>query len=767
MDPWNDAGGSVEPENEAGPSWSGRRESSKENEITNNTSSSSPTFQTSGPVDPWAENSAPIGFNIPSTSYATNDNKSSGEFGNDDEAANSRNDFDPWGGGSVPMTTTTSAHDNIYLNRQTEDEKQDEIEDRRESGWQPADDDRELANKVEDEMHITNNEDEQQHTDPVDEDDPWGSGAQARRANAEANAQRAEIIRLQEEAKGRSSVEQEEERDQEKEADDGEEDDKGAKDDKDKNESTSSSTPATTSTGGWRSFFTRSAAPAEQNNTSRAPSASEKAEAEKSTTPRGSSEIKNVQRDSTTAAPRLWQAPTLRTAHVRTGSNGTQGSGAKESGPASATSPADQGPGWEVQTKKQTGPSGGFIQGLLGSGQNKEGSALSRLGKPLQRPPVVSAQDDDDSGDIEETGLEWDAGDSFDNTSKNKQTKPPPDLLSNDIPQESAVSRLFGRFRGKAASEQEDGKQQEDDLSWLENIGESKGTVSHKPDGDAFNEDDWLAFVGNKPGNATSQSGPSTIVRQIPKAGENFIIPNLAKLSSPKTQPSPLGPPPRIGAPPSHANTSRPVGSTQYASTTSPDPDETFGSFKDVNTLTPNSNTSYRDDPDSYDDALLKSNGQEQQRKKGNFLSSFSVGGRPMKPYTFDDDEEETKDNSWSAFRDVPYEDVGASQYKDAKPSTLPPRSVLPTQQQQQQKQQQSQPIVRSNSAAKNYQAGILPPPPSNQRSVNTNPQTILQSTSRTSTPTPITPSTSKPHAKTLSQGNTLTNDDLSFFENL
>jgi len=753
MDPWSDAGGSIEPANEAGPSWSGKKES--EDEITNSNSTSSPTFQASGPVDPWAENSAPIGFNLPSTSYNTSEKQSSEEYDNDD-GTNNRNDFDPWGGGSVPMTTSISAHDNIYLNRHTEDEKHDEVEDRRESDWHQSNDEKELADKVEDEMHISNNEDEQKHTEAFDEDDPWGSGAQARRAKAEANAQREEIIRLQEEAKGRNSVEQEEERDTKKVADEGKDDSK------DLNESTTSSTPAPAATGGWRSFFTRSTAPAEPNNTSRAPSI-DKVETEKSTTPRGSSEIKSIQRDSTTAAPRLWQAPTLRTTHNRTGSNGTQGSGAKESGPASATSPSDQGPGWEVKTKKQATPSGGFIQGLLGSGQNKEGSALSRLGNPLQRPPVVSAQDDDDSGDIEETGLEWDAGDSFESSSKAKQTKPPPDLLSNDIPQESAVSRLFGRFRGKAAPGQEDGKQQEDDLSWLENIGEAKGTASQKSEGNGQHQADWLAFVEGKPGNVPGQPAQFTNNRQIPKAGDNFTIPNLARLSSPKKQASPLGPPPRISAPPSHANASRPIGPTQYPATTSPDPDETFGSFKDVTTMTPNSGASYRDEPDSYDDALLKSNGQEQQRKKTNFLASFSAGGRPVKPYTFDDDDEEVRDSSWSAFRDAPYDDAGASQYKDTRESTLPPRSVVPTQKQQQQHQQQSQSIVRSNSGAKNYQAGILPPPPSNQRSVNAN----SQSTSRTSTPKPIAPSTTNPQSKMLSQGNTLTNDDLSFFENL
>ena len=137
-----------------------------------------------------------------------------------------------------------------------------------------------------------------------------------------------------------------------------------------------------------------------------------------------------------------------------------------------------------------------------------------------------------------------------------------------------------------------------------------------------------------------------------------------------------------------------------------------------------------------------------------------------MKPYTFDDDEEEeVRDSSWSAFRDVPYDDAGANQFKGTRESALPPRSVRPTQQQQQQQQQhqQPQPIVRSNSGAKNNQSGILPPPPFNQqRSITA---TSLQHTSRTSTPTPIVPSNTKP--QTLSTGNTLTNDDLSFFENL
>lgn len=777
MDPWNDTGGNTDSTDEANPTWSGRRES--ENEITDPKATSSPTFHASGPVDPWAENAAQVDFNLPSTSYSAQE-KQSNEYEND-HSQNSRNDFDPWGGGSVPMTTSTSAHNQVDLGKNIDDEKDEIDDDQRDSDWQRSNYEKELASKVKNEMQISNPDNQQQNTEPFDEDDPWGSGAQALRLKAEANAQRAEILRLQDEAQGKASAEQEEEEEHdENKEDDVEQDRKGdkAREKKNDNDPSSSTTTAPATTGGWRSFFTRSAAPADPNNTSRAPTTN-KAEAEKSSTPRGSSEIKGAQRDNANAAPRLWQAPTLRTAHDRTGSNGTQGSGAKESGPASTISPSDQGPGWEVKSKKQTTTSTGFIQGILGSGQNKEGSALSRLGNPLQRPPVVSAQDmdEDDSGDVEDTGLEWDAGDSFENSSKIKQTKPPPDLLSNDIPQESAVSRLFGRFRSKAATEDDGKKQQEDDLSWLENIGDSKSNSRpQEPNIAPANEDDWLAFVeGNSHNNTSNVTQQAGNARQIPNAGEHFSIPNLAKFSSPKKPISPLGPPPRLGAPPTSAHTSRPIGSTQYPATTSPDPDETFGSFKDVPHATPNSGASYRDEPDSHDGMLLKGNVKEQQRRKANFLSSFTTGGRNVKPYTFDDDEEETRDNSWTAFRDVPYEDVDVKQSKGEIDSDLPPRSAVQSPKQplqQSQQTQQTNPIMRSNSAGKSYQGGLLPPPPSNQRNTNTNsqpmPQSTIPSSSRTSTPIPnASNTTAAPQAKTLSQGKTLTNDDLSFFENL
>lgn len=803
MDPWADTGTTTD--NEAGPSWSG---SVSQVAPASGPSSSSPQlsptrFRDAGPVDPWAENDARGALS------ATDDGRplSSIDVARHDELLAARSadaiveqtqrgrsasigskDFDPWGGGSAPIAPLGSTP-SAYRSDSLHDGAVEDTQDIHAEGWQGT---KERSGAVEHDILPQVDKDTESIPETFDEDDPWGSGAQARRLKAESMAQQMEILRLQEEAKGKHVVDAEEtevtageeERSrtaiangQEREAKDSAEGGKTST--RIEEDKTSGSAPT-----GWRALFSRATTKPDDPPEL---TADVKAAAD---TARKSTEAKESPRSSTSvSAPRLWQAPTLRTGHNRTTSTTSQGSAglkdALQTQPASTTSQAtsaEQGPGWAVATKKQPATSSGFIQSLLGSGQHKDpssGLGLSRFGQSLQRPSVQSATEydpEDDSVEVEDTGIEWEAGNAFNESGPKQQAKPQTDLLSNDPPQESTVTRLFGRWRGKQTSAGDEAKKDGmsgDDLSWLENMGaeSSVQTAGREP---LQTEADWLAFVESDDDKKPSTTPQNPARAALPKAGDRISIPNVARLTASKPQPRSFNPPPRLNAPPQRSGSLRGTAASGVGgdADASPDPDDTFGSFYEG----PQPATSYHDEPVDHDDALLKQKTRPLQRRNpGSSSLLSSLSGRPIKPYSYDDDDDEThEDSGWSAFRDVPYDDA-------PHPSTMTRPARLQTDQPARQTPAMQSPSKApaqipsrtstpgSIGSGGGGAGGLLPPPPGSHRVItggasgSVRPPAALPSQPSAPMPKPV----SAPMPKTLSQGKTLTNDDLSFFENL
>lgn len=476
---------------------------------------------------------------------------------------------------------------------------------------------------------------------------------------------------------------------------------------------------------------------------------------------------KEMPRASTSStAPRLWQAPSLRGTHGRSASSMSQ-----ERGTTPPTNSSEN-PGWEITTKKQsTNSSGGFMQNILG-GQRRSaeatqkshqsnasigGSTINKIKQSLQPPPTLSAadQDDDGEGDEEETGIEWEAGDSSGNISSKPQKQP--NLMdSGGENQESAVSRFLGRWRTKGTTNEPNQSKpmSQDDLSWLENISGPSQPESERQHSTTIKED-LLSFVHDdtqKPMQQSRQPSLGDVDSRVQMSS------TLQKNQTSKAPPQ-LNPPPRYTGPirqsiPSHqhdgvSNTFSPplsqhAQSTRNVSGSSPMTVNSLDQF-DVFQSSPQIGGSYRDEQDTHRNSLLS--------PKDSFAGKFRHD-----KYHYDvDDDSADQEGSWTAFRDVPPADTSNSIHRTREDAGLPPRLAgprngtvtvpsPPTSHLHHSTENTSRPPTR------------FPPPPSGR-----------QPSSVSTSKTPVPPSASGPsrQTKTLSQGASLTHDDLDFFESL
>jgi hypothetical protein len=581
-----------------------------------------------------------------------------------------------------------------------------------------------------------------------------------------------EILRIQEEAKGKqiddagNEVEVKPDETAASEASEGQEDSKAV-----------GEAPITS---GWRSLFSRTAAKAATTEETKAAKEEPKVDTIVA--------AKESSRSATALpAPRLWQAPAILGAHARSSSSGSRTESIKDANASTtAGTPPTKGPGWEVVTKKQQASgSGGLFQGFFGSNaatssnegdkvtvtavpkQNKT-SGINRFGRGMQPPPVVSAADEEDeSFETEETGIEWEAGNAFDG--KGNQL----DLLSDDTdakPAESTVGKLLGRWRGKETSSKTDKEHlSKADLSWLESVGTSEGVkeiTTKKVD-----NHDWLDFIDQpiKPSNMSSNaplgrsnSDRSRISSTSKGTFGSIKTPALAPPPASNTKASRGASPFSFRGPGTSMSAS--LSASRLASTVrSTNTNDTFGDFLDEGAAP---NDGYRDDVADNDAALLQER-PVQPRKTSGFLRGLQGQNRGSR-YDYNEDDVDSHDDSWTAFRDsshtTPYQDNERS--KAASPPIMSSAAN----------------VVRSKSGTSSMttssprpNSSILPPPPSgpspswNRNAPLLPPPGRPLSTDQAKQISPTLPPAALPSIKpkTLSQGKTLTNDDLSFFENL
>lgn len=587
-------------------------------------------------------------------------------------------------------------------------------------------------------------------------------------------AQRMEILRLQEEAKG-NQIDEEGNSVESKSKEKGNVE-QAAVTAKDSEEQSASEAPAPA---GWRSLFSRATAKTTTSADTKA--SEEKPKLDTNVAGRNSESKESPHSSTSVAAPRLWQAPSILGSHNRSAST-TSRSGSVKEALASTPPPATKGPGWEVATKKQlqNGGGGGLMQSLFGvaSGSNdNEGSTtisatrkeekatgLNRFGRGLQPPPVVSAADEDDSFETEETGIEWESGDAFE--TKNKR-----DLLSDDADEkqtESTLGKLIGRLRARNSQA---GRAPDDfskaDLSWLESVGANPNSTQSSLGTEPKVDSDWLTFMDEKPSTSTiSQQQDVTLSRS---SSSKYKISSTSKGSINSRIPPPLAPPPSSSSIPSPfsfrgptTTKSTPLLASQAISKNTANQD-TFNDFESAYMdESPNPDEGYRDDV--VDNALLRGNRRPEAAQKSNsFLKSFQSQSR----YNYDEDDADSHDDdNWTAFRDNgtshhrPYTDVHDIASRSSTPSALDSKSVS------------------KGLGVSSKNNGILPPPPPNassNRPLSWDRNAPLQPPPGHSHPTAMVKQISQPIApvlpvskpKTLSQGNTLTNDDLRFFENL
>ena len=565
-----------------------------------------------------------------------------------------------------------------------------------------------------------------------------------------------EILKLQEEARGQSAVEGETK------LDEAQGDERPTGESKSEELAGAADVPAPAPSG-WRSLFSRGASKTETEP--------KEAPKQEETAVKPATDARELPQPA--AAPRLWQAPSLLGGHNRSTSSTSRSSATKEQAPAT-TAPTTQGPGWEVTTKKQQGSGGGLIQSLFGAGRSTEESeststnktGLNRFGRALQRPAVMSAADEeDDSFDNEETGVEWDSGAAFE-VSKASQ---PADLLSDEVEAKqpgSGVGKLLGKWldRNPQASKRQEGGISGEDLSWLDGVGEGQTKMAASPNSSA-NDEDWLAFINQQPsqgaGSAVIPQSTSTMARST---SGRYRVSSTAKGAA-STKVPPLPPPPPATSPFSfrgpgqaHAGSSAtrlPSGASAQTSSSS----DTFGDFEQssLSGPSPNPDEAYHDDENNS--SLLNGTGQPQ--RAGGLLRGFQsrqTRGR----YDYDENEIDSHDDSWSAFRDEPSVPPRAP-YRDSQRSTPIPAVAAPP------RLESTPPVSRTSTPG----SGIPPPPAASSRPQSWNRTAPLLPPPSAGALQPVgmhkRVSQTTPAAKptSLSQGKTLTNDDLSFFENL
>jgi hypothetical protein len=160
MDPWADSTTTWSPTEEIRPS----------SQYPTTSSEATSPFK-EGPVDPWAEPTSSSSIPV-ATSHHDEREESPAQT-----PSGSGGDFDPWSGNSAPIAPLSSA----YQEREPDEEKDEDVEDRDATGWSPEiseNDIEEETTKMESDKPATG-----------DDDDPWGSGAAAKRIKAEQDAE--------------------------------------------------------------------------------------------------------------------------------------------------------------------------------------------------------------------------------------------------------------------------------------------------------------------------------------------------------------------------------------------------------------------------------------------------------------------------------------------------------------------------------------------------------------------------------------------------
>lgn len=289
---------------------------------------------------------------------------------------------------------------------------------------------------------------------------------------------------------------------------------------------------------------------------------------------------------------------------------------------------------------------------------------------------------------MDETGIEWDAGEVFAPKQASKQSATPNLIDGAEPTSESAVGRFLSRWRNRQQSndKSKSNEMSPDDLAWLESIG-GPSAIKEELDRQATAgggrgsgaEEDWLAFVQN--------SSPTSAVSSLPQSSSGSGLASRLQLKT--SVPSATATPPQLAPPPKFDTHARPSQLPSQGASHLPLQNL---SAKSASSAKPSSATmtmstpyhaakhrtrmdgSYRDDVADFDDSLLSTSSAGTPGKSSS-SSRDGYGGMPRR-YLYDENEEddarEEDDDSWSAFKDAP-------SYRDEpQQSQLPARESHP-----------------------------------------------------------------------------------------
>lgn len=142
-------------------------------------------------VDPWAEPSSSSTILVVSSQRRTS--LSSREYVRE-TISGSEGDFDPWGGNTAPVAPLSTAYHSTIEDEEIEsDAKEEQASPVGWSGSKEEEEDHPYSTQRREEDHPSSytveNEPTEEPTTIADEDDPWGSGAAARRVKAQQEAE--------------------------------------------------------------------------------------------------------------------------------------------------------------------------------------------------------------------------------------------------------------------------------------------------------------------------------------------------------------------------------------------------------------------------------------------------------------------------------------------------------------------------------------------------------------------------------------------------
>lgn len=139
-----------------------------------------------GPVDPWAE---PSSSTIPSISTQRRQSNESQEYPRE-ARSNSVGDFDPWGGNSAPVAPLSTAFHSGNSDERDSPSPEENAPKARWTGEETMQEEQVHSQIIAEEGHRGHTPEEREvESATVDDDDPWGSGAAARRIKLQQEAE--------------------------------------------------------------------------------------------------------------------------------------------------------------------------------------------------------------------------------------------------------------------------------------------------------------------------------------------------------------------------------------------------------------------------------------------------------------------------------------------------------------------------------------------------------------------------------------------------